>query len=186
MTTQRGARTIGACLLLGASLAACTSGPLRTPAPAPTGTLEGPSMTPVGDDGEATVTVPRLAPPERSDREVSRIVVRDADGVFWDGTSEFGASTTKGHAYRVTGVCLAATAGGALVVDVLGPRTGGAKGGAPSQPMSGNKVATFTVPCDGRQVSLDLHRLPAGSGELMTTEATRQVSVGWVVLSRTA
>lgn len=141
-------------------------------------------MTTVGDGGGATVAVPRLAPPEHTDREVSRLIVRDAEGVFWDGTSEFGSSTTQGHAYRVTGVCLEATAGGTLVVDVLGPRSPGAKGGAPSQPMSGKTVATLTVPCDGRKVSLDLARLPASSGELMPTEATRQVSVGWVVLSR--
>ncbi|MGO4661278.1 hypothetical protein AB4Z14_05375 [Terrabacter sp. 2TAF16] len=52
--------------------------------------------------------------------------------------------------------------------------------------MSGPRVATLTVPCDGTEVRLDLRSLPAGSGELMVTEATSQVATGWVVLTRSS
>jgi len=47
-------------------------------------------------------------------------------------------------------------------------------------------VATFTVPCDGTQASLDLEGLAPSSGELIVAESTSQVAQGWVVLSRVA
>jgi hypothetical protein len=118
---------------------------------------------------------------------VARLLVNDADGLFWSGSKEPGAAAPvrAGKRYALLGRCLPATAGGTLVVDVLGPGEGAAAG-APSQPMSGRRVATITVPCDGTEVRLDLRKVPAGSGELMVSEATRQVATGWVLLTRVA
>jgi hypothetical protein len=182
VAAQRVMAGVGACLLLGGALAACTAG---TPAPAPTFTVDGPDMTTVPEGG-AAVTADRLGLPPRSEDEVSRMQVRDAEGLFWNGSQETGQLTRKGQRYRIAGRCLPATTGGRLVVDVLGPPEGGAVDGAPSEPMSGDPVATITVPCDGTEASLVLDTLPASSGALMVAEATRQVSVGWVVLTRIA
>jgi hypothetical protein len=137
-------------------------------------------------EGGGTVTADRLELPPPSEGEVSRLQVRDADGVFWNGSQDTGQLTKKGHRYRIFGRCLPATKGGRLVVDVLGPPEGGAVQGAPSVPMSGVAVATFSVPCDGTEASLVLEALPESSGALMVAETTRQVSVGWVVLTRLA
>ena len=52
--------------------------------------------------------------------------------------------------------------------------------------MSGAAVATFSGPCAGTEASLVLETLPESSGALMVAETTRQVSVGWVVLTRIA
>lgn len=135
-------------------------------------------------EGGGTATADRLDPPTQSGDELSRIVVRDAEGIAWDGSKETRSVTRKGQKYRLTGRCLPLTAGGTLVVEVLGPGSGGAVEGSPSQPVPGPPVAALTVPCDGTETSLELDRLPASSGELMVAEATSQVSVGWVVLSR--
>lgn len=136
---------------------------------------------------EATVTVDRLELPAPGPSDVGRLDIRDADGLFWTGSSEPGpaAPVRAGKRYVLRGRCLPATAGGTLVVDLLGPGRGGAAG-APSQPMSGPVVATITVPCDGTEVRLDLGRVPAGSGDLMVSEATTQVATGWVLLTRVA
>ena len=170
-----------AALVAGAT-SACTGAKVPTPRP----TVEGPSFTTIPDGG-GTVTVDRLEPPAQSPADVTRLLVSSADGLFWSGTSEPGRASPAraGQRYRLTGRCLPATTGGTLVVDVLGPGQGGSAG-APSRPMSGPRVATLTVPCDGTEVRLDLRSLPAGSGELMVTEATSQVAMGWVVLAGSA
>jgi hypothetical protein len=136
-------------------------------------------------EGGGTVTVDRLEPPVQSPADVSRLLVSNADGIFWSGTAEPGRAwpVRAGKRYLLKGRCLPATTSGTLVVDVLGPGEGGAAG-APSQPKSGPRVATITVPCDGTEARLDLRALPAGSGEFMVAEPTSQVATGWVVLTR--
>jgi len=168
-----------AALVVGVT-SACTGGSPQTPRP----TVPAPSMTTIPEGG-VTVTVDRLEPPVPSPADVSRLLVDNAEGLFWSGTTEPGkaAPARAGKRYLLKGRCLPATTGGTLVVDVLGPGEGGAAG-APSQPMSGPRVATITVPCDGTEVRLDLRGLPAGSGELTVAEATSQVAIGWVVLTR--
>lgn len=161
------------------SAAGCTGDPDGTARP----TVDEPSMTSVPDGG-ATLTDDRLRPPEATEDELSRIVVRNAEGLFWDGSKETRSVTRKGQKYRLTGACLPLTTGGTLVVEVLGPGPGGAVEGEPSQPLPGPPVAALTVPCDGTEASLDLDRLPASSGVLEVAGPTRQVSQGWVVLSR--
>lgn len=166
--------------LVGVATAACTGGGAPTPPP----TVQAPSMTTLPEGG-GTVTVDRLEPPVSSPADVTRLLVDHAEGIFWSGSAEPGTAFPPrvGQRYQLTGRCLPATTGGTLVVDVLGPGKGGAAG-APSQPMSGARVATITVPCDGTESRLDLRNLPSGSGELMVTEATTQVATGWVVLTR--
>jgi len=158
----------------------CTSQAPRTPRP----TAEGPSFTSIPQ----AETVDRLEPPVQSASDVARLLVRDADGIFWSGSGEPGraAPVRAGQAYRLTGRCLPATAGGTLVVDVLGPPDKGAVDGAPSVAVPGDAVATITVPCDGTETRQDLRELPAGSGPLSVAERTSQVATGWVVLSRTS
>jgi hypothetical protein len=170
-----------ASVLVGAT-GACTSDTSSTSRPAPP-TVDGPSMTTLPEGG-GTVTADRLDPPKRAKGELSRIVVRNADGIFWDGSKETRSLTRKGQKYRLSGRCLPTTTGGRLVVEVLGPGGGGAVEGEPSQPVPGPPVAAVTVPCDGNEVTLDLDRLPVSSGELTVAETTSQVSVGWVVLSQ--
>lgn len=183
--TRSSVRHLGvaaAAALVAGATSACTDADAPTPRP----TVEGPSFTTIPDGG-GTVTVDRLEPPAQSPADVTRLLVSNADGLFWSGTSEPGRASPAraGQRYRLTGRCLPATTGGTLVVDVLGPGEGGSAG-APSRPMSGPRVATLTVPCDGTEVRLDLRSLPAGSGELMVTEATSQVATGWVVLTRSS
>ena len=170
-----------ASVLVGAA-GACTSDTSDTSRPAPP-TVDAPSMTTLPDGG-GTVTADRLDPPKQAKGELSRIVVRNADGIFWDGSKETRSLTRKGQKYRLSGRCLPTTTGGRLVVEVLGPGGGGAVEGEPSQPVPGPPVAAVTVPCDGNEVTLDLDRLPVSSGELTVAETTSQVSVGWVVLSQ--
>lgn len=183
---RRGGDTSGAALRGVAPLAlvvvlgACTSAGALSPRP----TSDVPSYTTIPD--RATVTVDRLEPPAQTDAEVARLEVDDADGDRYSGTSSV-TGTTSGRAdarYRLLGRCLPDEVGGRLVVSVLGPPRPGATAGAPSNPLSGKRVATFTVPCDGGEVRLLLPRLPARSGELTVSPATRSVSVGWVVLTR--
>lgn len=187
VAAQRAIVSVGACLLLGTTLAACTSGPARTPAPAPTAptaTPDGPSMTTIPDGRGSTVTADDLQRAPQPAGRVSHIEVRNADGLFWDGGLETVDFTRKGRSYRLFGRCLPATTGGTLVVDVLGPAEGAA-GSRPTADMSGPVVATLTIPCDGSEASVDLTGLPASSGPLSVSEDTRQVEHGWVVLTRT-
>ena len=183
MTVQR-VVTVGVCVLLGGVLAACTGGSARTPAP--TATVDAPSMTSIPERGGETVTVRDvLRRPEPTKGDVSHIEVRDADGLFWDGGLETVDLTRRGRSYRLFGRCLPATTGGTLVVDVLGPGQGAA--GIPSTPeVSGPTVATLSIPCDGREASVDLSDLPASSGPLAVNGDTRQVEQGWAVLTRIA
>ncbi|GAA2486858.1 hypothetical protein [Terrabacter carboxydivorans] len=162
-------------------VAACTSG-----ASAPRPTVEGPSMTSVPDG--TTVRLTELEMPPSSAAEVARLLVRDADGLFWSGSKEPGRPfpARAGGRYRLTGRCLPATAPGLLVVDLLGPDEPGAVDGAPSQPQTGKRVATVRIPCDGNATHLDLEAVPDGSGALSVAEATSQVATGWVVLTRTS
>lgn len=166
-------------------VAACTSGD-----PAPRPTVDGPSMTsiPDGSTDAATVRLTELEMPPSSAAEVARLLVRDADGLFWSGSKEPGRAfpARAGGRYRLTGRCLPATASGVLVVDLLGPDEPGAVDGAPSQPESGKRVATVRIPCDGNVTHLDLEKVPEGSGGLSVAEATSQVADGWVVLTRTS
>ena len=169
----------GAAVLVVGVVSACTGAGAPTPRP----TTPGSTFTTIADAGTAN----RLVPPERSTSDVARLLVNDADGLFWRGSAEPGSSAPvrAGQQYRLTGRCLPATAGGTLVVDVLGPGVPRSDGRTP-QPMSGLTVATITVPCDGTEARLDLPDLPVGSGELMVAEATRQVATGWVLLARVA
>ena len=166
--------------LVAAVTSACTAAKVPTPQP----TVEGPSFTSIPQ----AETVDRLEPPVQSASDVARLLVRDADGIFWSGSGEPGraAPVRAGQAYRLTGRCLPATAGGTLVVDVLGPPGKGAVDGAPSVAVPGDAVASITVPCDGTETRQDLRELPAGSGPLSVAERTSQVATGWVVLSRTS
>ena len=66
--------------VVGAGASACTPG-----ASAPRPTVEEPSMTVIPD--RATAAVDRLDSPPTSAAEVSRLVVRDADGIFWSGSA---------------------------------------------------------------------------------------------------
>ncbi|WP_147062501.1 hypothetical protein [Terrabacter aerolatus] len=168
-----------AAMVIAGVAGACTSDTGEAPRP----TAEQPSMTPVPDGGGTSEV---LRPPEVTKDELSRIVVRNAEGLFWDGSKDTRSVTRAGQRHRLTGRCLSLTAGGALVVEVLGPGTAGAVEGAPSQPAPGEPVASFTVPCDGTEASLDLPALTPSSGELTVAEATSQVAQGWVVLSRVA
>lgn len=192
MTVQR-VMELGACLLLSGVLAACTGGSAGKPAP--TATAGAPRMTSVLESGGHTVTVRAdLRRPEPAKGDVSRIDVRNADGLFWSGGLDTIDLTRAGRTYRLFGRCLPATTGGTLVVDVLGPEEGagarpstGTSGPGVSGPgVSGPAVATITLPCDGKEVSRTLTALPASSGPLSVNEATRQVEQGWVVLTRTA
>jgi hypothetical protein len=167
---------VAALVLVGTT--GCTSQGPPTPGP----TVEQPSFTSIPQ----ARTVDRLEPPVESASDVARLLVRDADGIFWNGSGEPGraAPVRAGQAYRLTGRCLPATAGGTLVVDVLGPPAEGAVEGAPSVAVPGDAVATITVPCDGTETRQDLRDLPAGSGPLSVAERTSQVATGWVVLTR--
>ncbi|GAA5029657.1 hypothetical protein GCM10023258_26230 [Terrabacter aeriphilus] len=186
MTAARPARRIAttvcgvAPVTLVMVLGACTAGGAVSPGPA----LDAPSFTTIPE--RVTVTVDRLEPPAPTDDEVARLEVNDADGDRYSGSSSTtGATSARADArYRLLGRCLRDQVGGRLVVSVLGPPRPGSTAGAPSNPLSGKRVATFTVPCDGDEARLDLPRLPARSGELTVSPATRSVSVGWVVLTR--
>lgn len=187
MTAPRPARRAAAtfCELalvigLGTVLGSCTGGTAVSPRP----TADVPSFTTIPD--RSTVTVDRLEPPAPTDDEVARLEVDDADGDRYSGTSSVtGTTSARADArYRLLGRCLPDEVGARLVISVLGPPRPGATAGAPSNPLAGKRIATFTVPCDGSESRLDLPRLPARSGELTVSPATRAVSVGWVVLTR--
>lgn len=177
-------RHVAAALVAGAvvvtGVSACTSG-----APAPRPSVDGPSMTSVPD---RATTSAELDMPPSSAAEVTRILVRDADGLFWSGSKEPGRAfpARADGQYRLTGRCLPSTARGVLVVDLLGPDEPGAVDGAPSQPETGKRVATVRIPCDGNATHLDLKAVPEGSGALSVAEDTSQVATGWVVLTRTS
>lgn len=133
------------------------------------------------------MTVPRLDLPAADDSDVTRLTVDMIDDTSGGSSTESGpaAPVRAGRPYLLTGRCLPRAAGGTLVVDVLGPGSGGAVG-APSQPEFGRAIASVTVLCDGTEARVPLPDLPAGSGELMVSGASRQVATGWAVLAREA
>ena len=101
--TRSSVRRVGvavAAALVAGATSACTG----TDAPTPRPTVEGPSFTTIPEGG-GTVTVDRLEPPAQSPADVTRLLVSNADGLFWSGTSEPGRASPAraGQRYRLTG-----------------------------------------------------------------------------------
>jgi hypothetical protein len=170
--------SIGAAVTLALALPACTSG-------AGTGAPHTPEAAALTTIAEARA-LPRLDPPGYQAGEVSRLTVRAGEAGSFTGRSLPTGVTTVDARYRVTGRCLADGSGesgaGVLVVEIMGPARGGVDG-APSEPAPGAPVASARFPCGAAATSVDLPPLPAGSSELMPSQGTEVVAVGWVVLS---
>ena len=170
----RGWASVGAAVGLALALPACTSGS-GTDAPR---TQDAPTLTTVAE----ARALPRLDPPARLAGEVSRLTVRAGEAGSLTGRVRPTGVTKVDVRYRITGRCLSDGDDGVLAVELLGPARGGADG-APSEPVPGTPVASARFPCGAAVTSVELPLVPAGSSELMPSQGTESVAVGWVVLS---